>query len=115
MYLEPRNHKIATVLLAVLLLSGLIIANHIAVPPAIAADITNHQPEYQSTALPENYEGTPSLLLTPISTLDPNEETSKPGALFATVLLLMCGMVGMLIAGVGIAIVMVRLRTRTRP
>jgi hypothetical protein len=60
-------------------------------------------------------EGTPAWLLTPFPTLaESNTPPARPGALFATALLFFCGMVGMLIAGVGIAMLMVRLRTRSR-
>ncbi len=58
-------------------------------------------------------EGTPALLLTPLPDLS-EDEPSKPGALLGTAILLMCGMVGMLAAGIGIATVMVRLRNRIR-
>lgn len=67
-----------------------------------------------TTYLPEDIEGTPAILLTPIATAFPIEENSRPGALLATGLLLFCAMVVMLIGGIGIAIVMVRLRNRIR-
>ncbi|MBE0699078.1 MAG: hypothetical protein IH586_19335 [Anaerolineaceae bacterium] len=57
-------------------------------------------------------EGTPAWLLTPFPTQAEGNSSARPGAMVATAALFLCGMVGMLVSGVGVAVLMVRLRTR---
>lgn len=59
-------------------------------------------------------EGTPALLLTPLAEETSAGEGSGMRPLVLTVLLLMCGMVGMLVGGIGIAMIMVRVRNRIK-
>lgn len=80
---------------------------------AQAAQATPPQQDESTPTVEVDTEGTPALLLTPPVDLS-QDEPSKPGALLWTALLLMCGMVGMLVAGIGIAVLMVRLRSRIK-
>lgn len=99
--------------LALILFSGLLI-----VLLRLAAPAAQAQPARQGEATPTietEPQKTPDLLLTPLPLeSEGSENRSRPGALLATVTLLICGMVGMLVAGIGIAAIMIRLRTRNR-
>ena len=103
---NPQRRTASTLIALVLLFSLL-----------AAAQTAHAGPRQQVESTPTvevDTEGTPALLLTPLPTLGSKSELSKPGALFATVALLLCGMVGMLVGGIGIAVVMVRVRNRIK-
>jgi hypothetical protein len=80
-----------------------------------AAQTAQARPDSQGETTPtveKDSEGTPAWLLTPFPTQAESNAPARPGAVVATAALFLCGMVGMLVAGVGVAVLMVRLRTR---
>jgi hypothetical protein len=105
----PHSRKI----LALFLLSGLLSLFLLTAAPKAQARPST-QDEVTPTLEPGEG-GTPAWLLTPFPTPDAAETSSRPGALLATAVLLMCGMVVMLAGGIGIAVIMVRLRNRRSP